>query len=57
MPEKVNSPGDKGIIGPVNPYAAPKKDTTKKAPVPNKEVKPKGSSVEMRKPAKQVNDY
>ena len=56
-PKKGKSPGDEGFIGPINPFAEPKKDTTKKAPGkkdPN--LKPKGTTIEMRK-SKTVSDY
>lgn len=61
--EKAKSPGDKGFIGPINPFAEPKKDTTKKAVMPKKDEKrkkdekPNGSTIEIRKPSKPVSDY
>lgn len=55
--EKAKSPGDKGFIGPINPFAEPKKDTAKKTLLPKKDEKPKGSTIEIRKPSKPVSDY
>ncbi len=55
-PKKTKSPGDEGFIGPINPFAEPKKDTTKKSTNKKDPKKPKESSVEVRKP-KTVTDY
>src|SRR5690606_6518277 len=54
-PKKGKTPADDDFIGPVNPFAVPKKDTTKKT-TNKKDEKPKGSTIEVRKP-KTVNDY
>lgn len=54
-PKKGKRPGDEGFIGPINPFAEPKKDTTKKTPA-KKEQKSKGSTIEIRKP-KTESDY
>ena len=56
-PKKAKSPGDEGFIGPVMPTLEPKKDTAKKAANKKDEkVKPKGATIEVRKPKTQT-DY
>lgn len=51
--EKVKAPEDKGFIGPVNPFAESKKDTSKKG-----NTKKKPSTIEIRKPSKKTQtDY
>lgn len=54
-PKKGKRPGDEGFIGPINPFAEPKKDTTKKT-TNKKDKKPKESTIEVRKP-KTESDY
>ena len=56
--EKPKTPADKGFIGPVNPFAESKKDTTKKATDKGKkDNKKSGSVIEIRKSSKPANDY
>lgn len=53
-PKKGKAPADDGFIGPVNPFAEPKKDSAKKQPS-KKDQKPQ-STIEIRKPKTQ-SDY